>query len=59
VVVIDSPLVAEALSDNIVKLIEESAPYPSSESPPKKAPFNKRLLIGIVSILLYPFDPLL
>ncbi len=59
VVVIDSPLVAEALSDNMVKLIEESAPYPSNESSPKKTPFNKRLLIGIVRLLLYPFDPLL
>ncbi len=59
VVVIDSPQVAEVLSDNIAKLIEESAPYPSKEASPKKTPFNKRLLIGIVRLLLYPFDPLL
>ncbi|NLA92913.1 MAG: hypothetical protein GX842_05715 [Spirochaetales bacterium] len=59
VVVIDSTQVAEVLSDNIAKQIEESAPYPSKEASPKKTPFNKRLLIGIVRLFLYPFDPLL
>jgi putative cardiolipin synthase len=59
IIVIDSEEVAEALTQKIELIINQSISYSADSQTPKQITWYKKLLITIVRILFYPFDFLL